>query len=108
VDGKPWPLADDSTVWLPAGVHTIEPASAQGDRILDFNGEAQTAEILAGGELLLGYSSASRAIAILEKRPTRIEVDGVAAADVLASGANWALMLPRGKHTVKISSTPQK
>jgi hypothetical protein len=108
VDGKPWPLADDSTVWLPAGVHTIEPASAHGGRILDFNGEAQTAEILAGGELQLAYSSASRAIAILEKRPTRIEVDGVAAADVLASGANWALMLPRGKHTVKISSTPQK
>jgi hypothetical protein len=104
VDGKPWPLANDTTVWLPGGVHTIETAPAQvGRRVLDFNGEVQSAEILEGGELLLAYTSASRAIAILESRPGSMELDGAEAeADVLASGANWAVLLPRGKHTLKV------
>ena len=103
MDGKPWPIANDTTVWLPGGVHTVEVAPALvGRRVLDFNGEALSAG-LTGGELLLTYSSASRAIAILESRPVGIEMDGVgAAAEVLASGANWALLLPRGKHTVRI------
>ena len=26
VDGQAWPAADDATVWLPAGAHTVEPA----------------------------------------------------------------------------------
>ena len=42
-------------------------------------------------------------VAHLESRPGAIELDGVEAeANVLVSGANWALLLPRGKHTVKI------
>jgi hypothetical protein len=104
VDGKPWPIASDTTVWLPAGVHTLEAASAPaGPRILDFNGDVQSAETLPGSELKLAYSSSSRAIAILENRPTRIELDGAAITpEVLASGAHWALMLPSGKHTAKI------
>jgi hypothetical protein len=104
VDGKPWPIADDTTVWLPAGVHTLEAAPARaGRRVLDFNGEVESAETLEGGELALAYSSSSRAIAILESRPVGIELDGaVIGAEVLASGANWALLLPRGKHTAKI------
>src|SRR5262249_6648143 len=24
VDGKPWPIADGATVWLPAGIHALE------------------------------------------------------------------------------------
>ncbi len=30
VDGLPWPAADDETVWLPAGTHSVEPAQADG------------------------------------------------------------------------------
>src|SRR5437867_11898686 len=30
VDGKPWPIADGTTVWLPAGVHTVEASSESG------------------------------------------------------------------------------
>jgi hypothetical protein len=104
VDGKPWPLADDATVWLPAGVHTLEAASAAaGWRVLDFNGDVRSAERLEGGGVMLAYSSSSRAIAILERRPAAMELDGVETApELVASGANWALLLPRGMHTVRI------
>jgi hypothetical protein len=104
VDGKSWPVADGATVWLPAGSHSLEAGgAAAGSRVLDFNGNLESAEALPGGELRFAYSNSSRAIAILEKRPASIELDGAASApELLASGPNWALLLPRGKHTVRI------
>jgi hypothetical protein len=104
VDGKPWPLADDNTVWLPAGTHTLEAGrAAAGWRVLDFNGEVRSAERLEGGGVTLAYSSSSRAIAIVEQKPAGMELDGVETApELAASGANWALMLPRGMHTVRM------
>ena len=105
VDGKPWPFTDGSTVWLPAGAHTLEAAHERSrkPRILDFNGEILSALSLRGGGLQLAYSSSSRAIAVLERKPSGVELDGAGAApQLLASGSNWALLLPRGRHSAKI------
>lgn len=104
VDGKPWPLSDGATVWLPSGVHKLEAATIPAEsRILDFNGDLHSAEALAGGELRVAYSSSSRAIAVLEKRPSMLELDGAEVAlELLASGSNWALLLPRGQHSATI------
>src|SRR5260370_38425670 len=64
VDGRPWPVSDGNTVWLPAGTHTVEAPAimearnrvATAERIietapvsslahvLDFNGELRSAE----------------------------------------------------------------
>ena len=109
VDGKVWPVSDGATVWLPAGAHTLA-ASADGvdTRILDFNGELLSAAEV-GGQLKLSYASSSRAIAVLEKRPFGIELDGAEAApELLASGAHWALLLPRGSHSVSMRFTDQR
>src|SRR6202163_1283332 len=40
VDGKPWPFASDSVVWLVPGAHVVQPApgGAPPIRVLDFNG----------------------------------------------------------------------
>jgi hypothetical protein len=104
VDGKPWPLTDGAIVWLPAGSHTLEAAPAGPQtRILDFNGELQSAAALDGGELQFSYQSASRAIAIVEKRPSILKLDGREVdPEILSSGANWALLLPRGRHSAAI------
>jgi hypothetical protein len=104
LDGKPWPLTDGATIWVPAGVHKLSPSAAGPEtRVLDFNGDLQSAEALSNGELQLDYSASSRAIAILEKRPSALEVDGAETVpELLASGPNWALLLPRGRHSAKI------
>jgi hypothetical protein len=40
VDGQPWPIASDQTVWLPAGKHAVEPGTGgPGFRVLHLNGE---------------------------------------------------------------------
>src|SRR5258708_3694060 len=50
VDGRPWPIANDSTVWLPPAPPTIAPAPpAPALRNLDFNGDLRAAKALPDG-----------------------------------------------------------
>ncbi len=71
VDGRLWPFANDSTVWLPRGMHAIEPAGNQPPyRLLDFNGDLRSASVIAGG-IEFAYQSSARAMARLERAPER-------------------------------------
>ena len=80
VDGKPWPVGDGSVIWLPAGAHTIAPAaSPAATRILDFNGELGFAQMLSASQIELSYHSAARALALVERKPVRLILDGVEA-----------------------------
>lgn len=101
VDGRFWPAADDRTVWLPPGVHTLEAAAPQkGPRLLRFNGELQTARLLGAEALEFSYRSSARSIAILDRAPVSTKVDGVAE-NVLKAGPT-ALMLPAGEHLITV------
>ena len=104
VDGAPWPVADGATVWLPAGSHLIEKATAPAAvRLIDFNGDLKSAALCPSG-LEFAYESASRALAVLDKRPARLLIDGAAAPlEPLAAGpARFALSLPCGQHQVAL------
>lgn len=99
VDGHPWPLADDDTVWLPRGVHTMErTAKTPPVRILAFNGDVRSAAIVPGG-VEIAYQSGARALAKLERMPRRVEIDG---AEVRQRMIGNVLILPRGQHTVRV------
>jgi hypothetical protein len=104
VDGKPWPVQDGSKVWLPAGAHTIEPGpSSPAARVLDFNGELHSAEYADKSGIELSYDSASRAFALIDRKPMRLEVDGAGASLAFVTGANrYSILLPRGQHLVII------
>ena len=96
VDGRPWPVRDAATVWLPPGEHLVQ-ASAQDPvlRLCDFNGALRAATALPKG-LEFSYQSSSSALATLSAKPTRVEIDG----EVVDSGNGPVLMLPRGQHVV--------
>ena len=106
VDGKPWPFADDTTVWLPAGMHAIEPAFPAGNsdakppamRVLDFNGRLKSAGESASG-IEFAYQSNARAMALLDRAPARMELDG---AETPPKMAGNVLILPRGQHVVAL------
>lgn len=101
VDGKPWPVRSDGMVWLPRGGHTVEPGSAAGEaRVLDFNGELQSARYGRDGGIELSYRSQARAFAVLDREPAAVELDG-AAAPLELCGAR-TVRLPRGQHLVTI------
>ncbi len=101
VDGRPWPAVDDEAVWLPAGAHTVEPGPPiEGLRLARLNGELKTARFAGGGAMEFSYASDSRALAVLDRPPSRIEIDGVAQ-DLRLAGPR-TILLPRGQHVVRL------
>ena len=107
VNGRLWPVHDQTTLWLPAGPNVIEPAQKDpAIRLLDFNGNLRSANASATG-LEFSYQSNARAAAVLNARPRKVEVDGsVTNQTILESGPNYVVLLPRGQHVVAISSAP--
>ncbi|MBZ5585107.1 MAG: hypothetical protein LAQ30_23450 [Acidobacteriia bacterium] len=105
VDGRPWPVMDSETVWLPAGAHTLEPAPQRtGVRLLRLNAALKAARVAGPGAIEFSYASESRAIAVLDRAPRRVEIDGSEERPRLA-GPN-TLLLPRGQHVVTIEAQP--
>ena len=104
VNGKLWPVRDAKWLWLPPGPNTVEPAAQGGSaHILDFNGELRTASATTVG-MEFSYQSSSRALAILDFRPKRVDLDGEEAnAAVSSTGKNFLLQLPRGQHLVTLT-----
>jgi hypothetical protein len=95
VDGQLWPVMSGSAVLLPAGSHTVEPAARRdGIALMDLNARLRSASVLAGNRISFEYSSDGRGIARFDRKPSRVEVDG------LAVTAAEVLMLPRGEHRV--------
>jgi hypothetical protein len=104
VNGKPWPVRDDSTLWLPPGAHAIEPTTRDANwRVLDFNGTLRSATLTRDG-VELAYESSARAIAVLNFSPSHVEVDGVEIpTEATPVGRSFELMLPRGQHLVVLN-----
>ena len=104
VNGHPWPVRDEATLWVPAGLNVIEPTQKEAAlRIVDFNGNLKSANASSIG-LEFSYDSRARSIAILTAQPRRIEVDGVAVEGQLPPAAKgFLLTLPRGQHLVQIA-----
>jgi hypothetical protein len=103
VDGRLWPVvngSNGSAILLPRGMHAIElAAKAPTLRLIDFNGELQSASALEDG-IEFAYRSSSRAMAQLERAPQKVEIDGVEAHPQMAG---TVLLLPRGQHLVTIT-----
>jgi hypothetical protein len=103
VDGELWPMADDEALWIPAGPHAVEPVPArEGLRVLRLNGDLRAARVVSPQVIEITYTSSSRAIAVLNRLPRRVEVDGVEVPPVLAGPVT--LLLPRGQHVVTLAS----
>jgi hypothetical protein len=108
VDGRTWPVQDGEVVWLPPGRHVVEAAAApHSAAILDFNGELETA-LFAPEGIELSYRSASRALALVNRRPARLAVDGHEAPleTISAAGGRFVVRLPAGAHRVLLWCTP--
>ena len=108
VNGRLWPVANTETLWLPPGPVAIEPAqTAPPLRILDFNGDLKTASAQADA-VEVSYNSGHRAIAVLDRLPAAIEIDGAPAINPkwLSSSGRHALLLPKGQHVVTFLIAP--
>jgi hypothetical protein len=106
VDGRLWPAVDDNTVWLPAGRHTVGPAATLPlARLLYLNGDLLGASV-ADDAIEFEYRSRAQAIALLDREPQSIFVDGQpVSVPVLKGTKHWSLFLPKGAHRVRVAVT---
>jgi hypothetical protein len=103
IDGRPWPASDGETVWLPAGTHSVEPAPPGASvRLIRLNGDLIAARSRPAGEIEFSYRSAARAIAVLDRAPNRITIDGSECK--LEMAGPTTVLLPRGEHLVTIAT----
>ena len=103
VDDLPWPVADGDTLWLPAGAHAVEAGGEwAGVHMVRLNANLQAARRIGQNGLEFSYESGARAIAVLDRRPLRVSVDG-AEEPLQLAGPN-TILLPRGQHVVTITS----
>ena len=104
VNGRLWPVHSDTPLWLPAGPSVVEPAPKDAAlRMIDFNGDLRSASAITDG-LRFDYQSSARALALLNARPRKLEIDGVPSDPKLVqSGAGFVLTLPRGQHVVQLT-----
>ena len=106
VDNLPWPVADSETVWLPAGAHSVEAASAAvGPHLVRLNADLQSARAVDSSTIDFSYQSTARAIAIFDRVPSRIQIDG--ADDPIHLAGPRTVLLPRGQHLVTITVAAQ-
>ncbi len=97
VDGRPWPVASDTVVWLAPGAHSIQPAAVKPVlRLLDLNAELHSASAVPGG-IEFAYRSSARALAYFETPPASFQIDGADAHPIMLGNV---AMLPRGQHVV--------
>ena len=111
INGKIWPGWGDNAIYMPAGKHLISPldrkyklmdTSALDIRMLRFSGDMDSlTPTLDGFEFT--YDSTLRTIALLNREPHEIQIDG-RKTDGRSMGfaGNWIVLLPSGKHRVEI------
>jgi hypothetical protein len=103
VDDQPWAAVDAGTVWLPAGTHAIERGPDDvGPHLLRLNGALRGVRRRGPHSLEVSYQSESRAIAVLDRSPVRLEVDGAPA--VLERCGLASVLLPNGQHVVTLTT----
>jgi hypothetical protein len=101
VDGRAWPIRGANTLWLPPGTHSVEPSATEAPlRLTDLNADLLSAKAISSGAEFV-YQSSARAFAILDRAPSRVEIDGE---PVAHSGT--LLQLPRGQHLVTVTLAP--
>jgi len=111
VDGRIWPGWGESAIVMPAGKHQISPVerrfqlmdkSALDIRLLRFSGDMDSLVPTQQG-FEFAYDSTQRTIALLNREPHDIQIDGRKTdAQPVAYAGNWSIQLPSGKHRVEI------
>ena len=100
LDGQSWPIEDKTSVFVPAGKHTLRPGvSIPPVRVSDFNGDIQMARI-EPASILLAYQSQTRAIATIDAPVSSVEVDGNAFWRAAGAEPQFFFVLPPGQHVV--------
>ena len=97
VDGKPWPVQEAGTMWLPPGSHVLERSSEKSKFLLLSTSGSLAAAAFQNDAIRFSYESNAREIARFNLPVRKLVLDGQA---LPASVGLSTILLPRGNHTV--------
>ena len=101
VDGRLWPVRNERVLWLPAGAHSVVGTEeVPSVRVMEFNGGLLGAEVRSDGATVVRYQGASRSLALLDRRPSSVLLDG--RPEGFRFEGDRTLLLPPGRHEVVI------
>jgi hypothetical protein len=105
VDGHPWP-AGPGTALIPAGQHALhwQKGPPRGPALLSFTGQLSDAGA-SSQSMTIAYYSQPEALAVVNRRPLAVTVDGSPLRGALTAGPHgeWVLRLPLGTHTASLT-----
>jgi uncharacterized protein YdaL len=111
VDDQLWPGWGESEVFIPGGSHSITAAerkfsfvdtSVLDFRLLRFTGNLNTLKPTDRG-VEFSYDSLMRTLALFNRQPHEIRVDGnLYAEPAVHYASHWSVRLPRGQHKVEV------
>jgi hypothetical protein len=100
VDGQPWPMFDEETLWIPAGRHTVSSGSgASTSKISHCNGKIVSLAS-SGKSIDFTYESSGRTYCQIAAKLKELEIDGKTQA--VPGDSPQHLILPRGQHLVTL------
>jgi copper(I)-binding protein len=107
VDGRDWPAGHGAQLILPRGKHRVAwlpgEINGEGSPIRGFTGAILVKAAMDGNALVVEYEARGRAYLELAFHPGRIVLDGQQfPAATLRSGETEVLVLPGGKHEVRL------
>jgi len=106
VNGRVWAAQNADMLWLPPGLHRVEPGTATKPmRLLHLGAEMQQVRA-SGRQLELHYQAESKAIASFSELPSRVWVDGEPQSVEIwkAAGDGYYIFLPPGEHLVRVET----
>jgi hypothetical protein len=117
LEGVDWPYWRPGLVLIPPGHHVLTAyrpwlrlldLSALRPQVLQLNGSLTQASATSG-RLTFEYESDGHALALVDRRPQQVSVDGHAMSDVVqGSGRTAVLLLPRGQHQVEVAGSSRR
>ena len=104
VDGQAWPASAGRAI-IPVGEHQLDWSEGLpvGPALLRFTGEPGGAAVTPGS-LTLTYYAGVRALAVVDRQPLRLELDGLATVLPVVTNPDGGctVTVPGGTHTVRI------
>ena len=114
LNGRIWPAVSTDGLMAPPGqqqlsishswFHLVDQSTLPA-RLLYLSGDLLDAEAASTG-VIFRYASSGRAVAVVNSRPVDLSIDDhPAELHFEAAGNNWAVSLPRGEHSVVLSTS---
>jgi len=104
VDGEKWPFVSAKGIIVPGGEHSLKVQDIENANELFIKSiSGEISDISQDDKINFSYSSEGRFFAVVNIKPSQVEIDGIISNPEIKEGSNeYTIILPEGRHNVSI------